>query len=52
MSQQPSSEVPVQPAQPSVGSLAAHRPHAVAHSSSGNVGFSTAADLIPSRRGY
>lgn len=30
MSQQPSSEVPVQPAQPSVGSLAAHRPNAVA----------------------
>ncbi|QCW78654.1 polyphosphate kinase 1 [Streptomyces sp. S6] len=61
MSQQPSSEVPVQPsqpsggpgrpsaapAQPSVGALAAHRPHAVAHSSSGGAGFSTAADLDP-----
>ena len=45
MSQQPSSEVPVQPAaQPSIGSLAAHRPHAVA---SANGGLSTAADLDP-----
>lgn len=48
MSQQPSSEVPVQPAaQPSVGSLAAHRPHAVATSSSGSAALSTAADLDP-----
>ncbi len=46
MSQQPSSEVPVQPAaQPSVGSLAAHRPHATP--ASHGVGFSTAADLDP-----
>lgn len=45
MSQQPSSEVPVQPAQPSVGSLAAHRPHAVAGSVP--AGLSTAADLDP-----
>lgn len=45
MSQHPSSEVPVQPAaQPSIGSLAAHRPHAVA---SANGGISTAADLDP-----
>lgn len=47
MSQQPSSEVPVQPtAQPSVGSLAAHRPHAVATASSSHA-LSTAADLDP-----
>lgn len=46
MSQQPSSEVPVPPAaQPSVGSLAAHRPHAVA--SSNGAALSTAADLDP-----
>ena len=30
MSQQPSAEVPLQPAQPSVGSIAAHRPHTLA----------------------
>lgn len=48
MSQQPSSEVPVQPAaQPSVGALAAHRPHAVTSPSSHGPGLSTAADLDP-----
>lgn len=48
MSQQPSSEVPVQPAaQPSVGTLAAHRPHAVASASSREAGLSTAADFDP-----
>lgn len=47
MSQQPSSEVPVQhAAQPSVGSLAAHRPHAVAPSARG-AALSTAADFDP-----
>lgn len=47
MSQQPSSEVPVQSTvQPSVGSLAAHRPHAVATAAS-NGALSTAADLDP-----
>lgn len=47
MSQQPSSEVPVQPAaQPSVGALAAHRPHAVAPSGAGTA-LSTAADFDP-----
>ena len=45
MSQQPSSEVPVQSVQPSVGSLASHRPHAVAGSVP--AGLSTAADLDP-----
>lgn len=30
MSQQPSAEVPLQPAQPSVGTIAAHRPHTLA----------------------
>ncbi|MFE3515328.1 RNA degradosome polyphosphate kinase [Streptomyces sp. NPDC059166] len=45
MSQQPSSEVPVQPTQPSVGSLAAHRPHAVAGAMP--AGLSTTADLDP-----
>lgn len=48
MSQQPSSEVPVQPAaQPSVGALAAHRPHAVAAPSAASAALSTAADLDP-----
>ena len=47
MSPQPSSDVPVQPAQPSVGSLAAHRPHAVAAPGSKTTGLSTAADLDP-----
>lgn len=48
MSQQPSSEVPVQATvQPSVGSLAAHRPHAVATAASNGAALSTAADLDP-----
>lgn len=48
MSQLPSSEVPVQPAvQPSVGSLAAHRPHAVASPNYAGAGLSMAADLDP-----
>ena len=46
MSQQPSSEVPVQP-QPSVGSLAAHRPYAVATPGTRAAGLSMAADLDP-----
>lgn len=48
MSQQPSSEVPVRPTvQPSVGSLAAHRPHAIASSASNGAMLSTRADLDP-----
>lgn len=49
MSQQPSSEVPAQsPVQPSVGSLAAQRPRAVAAAAAANgAALSTRADLDP-----